>query len=50
MYVDDGVIFAWAPSWPEVNALLREECCLCDKWLLRNNLSAEPAKTELIYF
>ena len=50
MYVDDGVIFARAPSWPEVNALLREEYCLCDEWLLRNNLSAEPAKTELIYF
>ena len=50
MYVDDGVIFARAPTWPEVDSLLREEYCVCDEWLLWNNLSAEPAKTELIYF
>ena len=50
MYVDDGVIFARAPTWSEVDSMLHEEYRVCDEWLLRNNLSAEPAKTELIYF
>ena len=50
MYVDDGVIFARGRTWTEVDSLLQEEYRLCDAWLWRNNLSAEPDKTELIYF
>ena len=50
MYVDDSVIFARGPTWDAVNALLWEEYCVCDLWLRQNNLSAELAKTELLYF
>ena len=50
MYVDDGVIFACGPTWDAVDSLLQEEYRVCDLWLRQNNLSAEPAKTELLYF
>jgi len=50
MYVDDGIIFAHAKEWPEVQRLLRVRYSECQNWLKRSNLACEPDKTELIYF
>jgi len=50
MYVDDGIIFAYAKEWPEVNTQLRTRYIECQDWLYRSNLACEPDKTELIYF
>ena len=33
MYVDNGVIFAWGPTWSAVDALLQKEYRACDLWL-----------------
>jgi len=45
MYVDDGIIFAHAKEWPEVNRLLRTRYAECQDWLKRSNLACEPDKT-----
>jgi len=50
MYVDDGIIFAYAKEWPEVNHQLRTRYTECQDWLRRSNLACKPDKTELIYF
>lgn len=50
MYVDDGVIFMRGHMWDMVDSLLWEEYHTCDAWLCWNNLSAELAKMELLYF
>jgi len=50
MYVDDGIIFAHAKEWPEVNRQLRLRYTECQDWLRHSNLACEPDKTELIYF
>ena len=50
MYMDNGVIFARGPTWDTVDSLLWEEYHACDLWLQQNNLSAELAKTALLYF
>ena len=50
MYVDDGLLFACGPTWDIVSTTLRSHYELCDNWLRRAGLSAEPDKTELIFF
>jgi hypothetical protein len=50
MYVDDGILFACADSWDAVQDTLRLRYAICEEWLRRVGLSAEPDKTELLYF
>jgi hypothetical protein len=50
MYVDDGVLFACAQDWEEVERLLRARYTICEEWLRRSGLAIEPDKTELLFF
>jgi hypothetical protein len=50
MYVDNGILFACADSWETVQDTLRSRYAICEEWLRRVGLSAEPDKTELLYF
>jgi Reverse transcriptase (RNA-dependent DNA polymerase) len=50
MYIDDGVIFACGCTWPEIETTMREGYKACIEWLGRSGLSAEPSKTELLFF
>jgi hypothetical protein len=50
MYVDDGILFACADSWETVQNTLRSRYAICEEWLRRVGLAAEPDKTELLYF
>jgi hypothetical protein len=50
MYVDDGILFACADSWETVQNTLRSRYAICEEWLRRVGLSAEPDKMELLYF
>jgi hypothetical protein len=50
MYVDDGILFACADNWATVQDTLRSRYAICEEWLRRVGLSAEPDKTELLYF
>jgi len=50
MYVDDGIIFAASDSWSQTADRLREGYRECVTWLTQAGLSAEPDKTELIFF
>jgi hypothetical protein len=50
MYVDDGILFACADNWEAVQDTLRSRYAICEEWLRRVGLSAEPDKTELLYF
>ena len=50
MYIDDGAIFACSRAWRTVENALRDSYSSCIEWLARAGLSAEPDKTELIYF
>jgi hypothetical protein len=50
MYVDDGILFACAGTWAEVQDTLQMRYSICEEWLRRVSLSAEPDKTELLYF
>jgi hypothetical protein len=50
MYVDDGILFACADSWEAVQDTLRSWYAICEEWLCQVGLSAEPDKTELLYF
>jgi hypothetical protein len=50
MYVDDGILFACAQEWEEVERLLRARYTICEEWLRRSGLAVEPDKTELLFF
>jgi hypothetical protein len=50
MYVDDSILFACADSWEVVQDKLRSRYAICEEWLCQVGLSAEPDKTELLYF
>ena len=50
MYIDDGVIFACGRTWPEIETTMRDGYKACIEWLGRAGLSAEPSKTELLFF
>jgi hypothetical protein len=50
MYVDDGILFACAEEWGEVERLLRAQYTVCEEWLRRSGLAIEPDKTELLFF
>ena len=50
MYVDDGVLLAFAEDWDSVNRLLMERYRCCEDWLRRSNLAIEPDKTKVLYF
>jgi hypothetical protein len=50
MYVDDGILFACAQEWGEVERLLRARYTICKEWLRRSSLAIEPDKTELLFF
>jgi Reverse transcriptase (RNA-dependent DNA polymerase) len=50
MYVDDGAIFACGRGWEDIENSIREGYTTCLDWLTRAGLSAEPEKTELIFF
>ena len=50
MYVDDGILFACAEQWADVERLLRARYTVCDEWLRRAGLAIEPDKTELLFF
>lgn len=45
-----GVIFAAADTWAQTTARLQEGYWDCINWLTRAGLSAEPDKTELLFF
>jgi hypothetical protein len=50
MYIDDGILFACAEEWTDVERLLRARYTVCDEWLRRSGLAIEPDKTELLFF
>ena len=50
MYIDDGAIFAYGNTWTEVGSALSTVYTACASWLERSGLTAEPDKTELIFF
>jgi hypothetical protein len=50
MYVDDGILFACAQEWEDVERLLRARYTICEEWLRRSGLAIEPDKTELLFF
>jgi len=50
MYIDDSVILACGDSWRKVEKVMKTGYTTCLDWLRRAGLSAEPAKTELIFF
>lgn len=50
MYVDDGVIFACGKEWTDLENMMRSGYTECANWLTKAGLSAEPEKTELLFF
>jgi hypothetical protein len=50
MYIDDGILFACAEDWSDVERLLRARYTVCEGWLRRAGLAIEPDKTELLFF
>jgi hypothetical protein len=50
MYVDDGILFAAAEEWRDVEKLLQAQYTVCKEWLRRSGLAIEPDKTELLFF
>jgi hypothetical protein len=50
MYVDDGILFAAAKEWGDVERLLAARYMVCEEWLRRSGLAIEPDKTELLFF
>jgi hypothetical protein len=50
MYIDDGILFACAEEWTDVERLLRAQYTVCDEWLHRAGLAIELDKTELLFF
>jgi hypothetical protein len=50
MYVDDGILFAAAEEWRDVERLLMARYTVCEEWLRCSGLAIEPDKTELLFF
>ena len=50
MYVDDRAIFICGHGWEDIENSMQVEYMMCIDWLTKARLSAEPDKTELIYF
>jgi hypothetical protein len=50
MYVDDGILFACADEWGDVERILRAQYTVCKEWLQRSGLAIELDKTELLFF
>jgi hypothetical protein len=50
MYIDDGAIFACGSTWEEVKSSLSAVYTACASWLELSGLTAEPDKTELMFF
>jgi hypothetical protein len=50
MYVDNGILFAAAEEWGDVERLLAARYTVCEEWLRRSGLAIEPDKTELLFF
>jgi hypothetical protein len=50
MYINDGAIFACGNSWAKIETAMRKGYTTCLNWLMKAGLSAEPDKTELIFF
>jgi hypothetical protein len=50
MYVDDGILFAVAEEWGDMEKLLRARYTVCEEWLQRLGLAIELDKTELLFF
>jgi hypothetical protein len=50
MYIDDGILFACAEEWADVERLLRARYTTCDEWLRRAGLAIKPDKMELLFF
>jgi hypothetical protein len=50
MYIDDGAIFACGNTWEEVKSSLTAVYTACTSWPERSGLTAEPDKTELMFF
>jgi hypothetical protein len=50
MYINDGILFACAEEWTDVERLLGAQYTVCDEWLRCAGLAIEPDKTELLFF
>jgi hypothetical protein len=50
MYMDDGILFACADEWRDVERLLRARYTVHEEWLRCSGLAIEPDKTELLFF
>jgi hypothetical protein len=50
MYVDDGNISTWGPTYQVVECKLRDYYTECHSWCLRAGLTIKLDKTELIFF
>jgi Reverse transcriptase (RNA-dependent DNA polymerase) len=50
MYVDDGNILAWGPSYRLVTNTLTRHFADCLGWLKRAGLTIESSKTEVIFY
>jgi hypothetical protein len=50
MYIDDGILFACAEDWLDVERLLQAQYTVCDEWLRWAGQAIEPDKTELLFF
>jgi hypothetical protein len=50
MYVDNGILFACADEWGDVERLLRARYTVCEEWLRCSGLVIEPDKMELLFF
>jgi hypothetical protein len=50
MYIDDGILFACAEDWLDMERLLRAWYMVCEEWLRWAGLAIEPDKTELLFF
>jgi hypothetical protein len=50
MYINDGILFACAEEWMDVERLLQAQHTVCNEWLQCSGLVIEPDKTELLFF
>jgi hypothetical protein len=50
MYVDDGNILVWGPTYHSLGLKLRECYTECHEWCLKAGLTIEPEKTKVLFF
>jgi hypothetical protein len=50
MYVDNGVLFACSTDWDDIAESLSDQYTICADWLTCSGLTAEPEKTEVLFF